>query len=96
MKKSIIVLLAVCAAVCMCACGSSSKKLVMATNAAFPPYESVEGDKIVGIDPEIAQLIADDLGMELVIEDMAFDSIIADFNALWTGCCPVSGCVLRA
>lgn len=77
MKKSIIVLLAVCAAVCMCACGSSSKKLVMATNAAFPPYESVEGDKIVGIDPEIAQLIADDLGMELVIEDMAFDSIIA-------------------
>lgn len=78
MKKSIIVMLALCAAVCMCACGgSSSQKLVMATNAAFPPYESVEGDKIVGIDPEIAQLIADDLGMELVIEDMAFDSIIA-------------------
>jgi polar amino acid transport system substrate-binding protein len=49
----------------------------MATNAAFPPYESVEGSEIVGIDPEIAKLIADDLGKELVIEDMAFDSIIA-------------------
>ena len=49
----------------------------MATNAAFPPYESVEGDKIVGIDADIAQLIADDLGLELEIEDMAFDSIIA-------------------
>lgn len=60
------------------ACSSSnSNKLVMATNAAFPPYEMVEGTEIVGIDAEIAKLIADDLGKELVIEDMAFDSIIA-------------------
>lgn len=51
--------------------------LVMATNAEFPPYEFREGDQIVGIDAEIAQAIADELGMELVIEDMAFDSIIA-------------------
>ncbi len=78
MKRSLTVLLAVCAMITLCACSSkSSNKIVMATNAAFPPYESVEGSKIVGIDPEIAQLIADDLGKELVIEDMAFDSIIA-------------------
>ncbi|MDD2971614.1 MAG: basic amino acid ABC transporter substrate-binding protein [Lachnospiraceae bacterium] len=51
--------------------------LVMATNAEFPPYEYREGDKIVGIDADIAQAIADELGMELQIEDMAFDSIIA-------------------
>ncbi len=76
MKKTLIVVLAI-AAVMLCACGGSDNKLVMATNAAFPPYESVEGSQIVGIDPEIAKLIADDLGMELVIEDMAFDSIIA-------------------
>ena len=81
MKKIILTALAVCMAG-LTACGSAgsateSSKLVMATNAAFPPYEMVEGDKIVGIDPEIAQLIADDLGKELVIEDMAFDSIIA-------------------
>ena len=78
MKKSVIVLLAVTMMICLSACGgASSQKLVMATNAAFPPYESVDGSEIIGIDPEIAKLIADDLGRELVIEDMAFDSIIA-------------------
>lgn len=50
--------------------------LVMATNAEFPPYEYYEGDKVVGIDAEIAQAIADHLGMTLQIEDMAFDSIL--------------------
>ena len=61
-------------------CGSSSSDentLVMATNATFPPYEYVEGDEIVGIDPEIAAAIADELGMELQIEDVDFDSIVA-------------------
>ncbi|MCR5687125.1 MAG: basic amino acid ABC transporter substrate-binding protein [Lachnospiraceae bacterium] len=81
MKRTISVVLVLCLAMGLCACASSgsgsSKKLVMATNAAFPPYESVEGNEIVGIDADIAKLIADDLGMELVIEDMAFDSIIA-------------------
>ena len=72
MKKLMVLSSVVCAMLCLCACGSSSKKLVMATNAAFPPYESVEGNEIIGIDPEIAKLIADDLGRELVIEDMAF------------------------
>lgn len=52
--------------------------LVMATNAEFPPYEYHDGDKIVGIDAEIAQAIADELGMTLEIEDIAFDSIIPE------------------
>lgn len=52
-------------------------KLVMATNAEFPPYEYHEGDSVVGIDADIAAALAQELGMELVIEDMAFDSIIA-------------------
>ena len=51
-------------------------KLIMATNAAFPPYEYIEGNEIVGIDAEIAKAIADKLGLELVIQDMEFDSII--------------------
>ncbi len=51
-------------------------KLTMATNAYFQPYEYYDGDKIVGIDAEIAEAIAKKLGLELVIEDMAFDSII--------------------
>ncbi len=50
--------------------------LTMATNAQFPPYEFYQGDQIVGIDAEIAGLIADKLGLELVIEDMEFGSII--------------------
>lgn len=78
MKRSVVVVLALCSMLIMSACSSTNKnKLVMATNAAFPPYEMVEGTEIVGIDAEIAKLIADDLGKELVIEDMAFDSIIA-------------------
>ncbi|MBO7450495.1 MAG: transporter substrate-binding domain-containing protein [Clostridiales bacterium] len=52
-------------------------KLIMATNAYFPPYEYYDGDKIVGIDAEIAQAIADKLGLELEIQDVEFDSIIA-------------------
>lgn len=66
----------------------SNGTLVMATNAEFPPYEYYEGDVITGIDADFAQAIADKLGMELKIEDMAFDSIItavetgkADFAA---------------
>ena len=51
--------------------------LTMATNAYFPPYEYYEGNQIVGIDAEIAQEVANRLGLELVIEDVEFDSIIA-------------------
>jgi len=54
--------------------------LTMATNASFPPYEFYEGDKIVGIDAEIAAAIAEKLGLELKIEDMEFDSIITAVN----------------
>ena len=63
-------------------CGKSDSltitegKLVMATNASFPPYEYYDGDKIVGIDAEIAGLIADKLGLELEIADIEFASII--------------------
>ena len=58
-------------------CGAKSNKLVMATNASFPPYEFKEGDAIVGIDAEIAAEIAKKLDMELEIVDTEFDSIIA-------------------
>jgi polar amino acid transport system substrate-binding protein len=52
-------------------------KLVMATNAAFPPYESSVGGEVVGIDADMMHAVCDKIGMELVIEDMEFDSIIA-------------------
>ncbi len=50
--------------------------LTVGTNAEFPPYESYEEGQIVGIDMDIMRAVSDELGMELKIEDMAFDSII--------------------
>lgn len=76
-----LVLAVVMLALCFGACGSEKEEvkptLTMGTNATFPPYEYVEGDKIVGIDAEVAQAIADKLGMELVIKDMDFNGIVA-------------------
>ena len=89
MKKFLAVLLAalmIC--VSFVACSSEKKSddtntdadtqetLTMVTNAEFPPYEYKEGDKVVGIDADVAQAIADKLGMKLEIVDTKFDAII--------------------
>lgn len=77
MKKKLLVLaVAACAAAALAACGKKDDKLVMATNAEFPPYEYHEGSEIVGIDVEIARAIATEMGKEFTVEDMSFDSII--------------------
>ena len=55
----------------------SNGKLVMATNAAFEPYEYIENEKIIGIDVDMAQAVCDKLGMELEVTDIEFDAIIA-------------------
>lgn len=52
------------------------KQLVVATNAGFAPFEYKDGNKFVGIDMEIAKLLADYLQMELVISDMEFDAVV--------------------
>ena len=54
---------------------SSKDQLVVATNAAFEPFEYTKGDSYYGIDMEIAKLLADELGKELVIENMDFDAV---------------------
>lgn len=54
----------------------SNGTLIMATNASFEPYEFMQSGKVVGIDADLAQAIADILEMNLIIEDMEFDSII--------------------
>lgn len=51
-------------------------KLVVATNAAFKPYEYYQNGVMTGLDIDMMQAICDYLGMELVMEDMEFDSII--------------------
>ena len=60
----------------------SNGKLVMATNAAFEPYEYYEGTTVIGIDADMAQAICDKLGYELEIQDIEFDAII---NAVQSG-----------
>ncbi len=81
MKKIIALLLAVLMVMSLAACGGTAEtaeELVMGTNAAFPPYEfyDEDGTTIIGIDAEIAQAVADKLGMTLTIKDMEFDSLL--------------------
>lgn len=54
---------------------SSKDQLVVATNAAFEPFEFTNGDKYHGIDMEVAALLAEHLGKELVISNMDFDAV---------------------
>ena len=88
MKKIVTLMMVMLLAVSMlCGCGKKGGMtvkegtLTMATNAYFPPYEYYEGSEVVGIDAEIAKAVADKLGLELVIEDMEFDSIITAVSA---------------
>lgn len=60
----------------------SKGKLVMATNATFPPYEYFEGDEIVGFDVDMAKAVCDKLGYEFEVKDMEFNAII---NAVDSG-----------
>ena len=80
MKKIIALVLACMLIVtCFAGCGAADDgKLVMATNAAFPPYEYKADDgSFAGIDVEIAALIAEELGLELEIVDIDFGAIVA-------------------
>ena len=54
---------------------SSKDQILVATNAAFEPIEYTKGDKYLGLDMEIAKLLADKLGKELVINNMKFESV---------------------
>ena len=54
---------------------SSKDQLVVATNAAFEPFEYTKGDQYYGIEMEIAALMAEELGQELVIQNMDFDAV---------------------
>lgn len=54
---------------------ASKDQLVVATNAAFEPFEYMIGDKYAGIDMEIAGALAEYLGVELVIQNMDFDAV---------------------
>ena len=60
---------------------TAKDKLVVATSPDFPPFESLEGGEVVGIEVDILKLIAEKLGMELDIQQMDFDSVIPGVQA---------------
>lgn len=83
MKKNVLLFFITILAVLTTACGTKSNteenssvsednKLIVGTEAGFAPYEFMEGDKVVGIDMDIAQAIADEMGKELEIKNMDF------------------------
>ena len=84
MKKLIALILSALLLLSMAACSGGSDgmtiekgKLIMSTNAEFPPYEMTTDDGgFAGIDIEIAEAIAEKLGLELVIDDMDFNAAL--------------------
>lgn len=82
MKKKLCAVFLACimlvSCVCLMSCNQNADNdtLIMATNAAFPPYEYKEGDSFAGIDVEVAGKIAEKLGMTLEIKDVEFGSIV--------------------
>ncbi len=92
MKKILALVLALVMAMSLVACGKASAgdsatptidaikekgKLVVMTNASFPPFEYIDAQgNVVGVDLELAQKVADAIGVEMEIVDMDFDLLI--------------------
>ena len=91
MKKMIaLVLTLVMAAAFLTACGGSgvsladvqkSGKLVIATSPDFPPFENLENGEVVGIEIDIMNLICQEMGVELDIQQMDFESVVPGIQA---------------
>ena len=86
MKKTISLILAVLFCLALIGCGSSgggqAKTVVMGTSADYPPFEFIILDdkgaqQFVGIDVDVAKAIAEDMGAELQVSNMDFDSLMA-------------------
>ncbi len=89
-KITALVLVLVLAAVCMTGCSPKGKtlaqvksagKLVMATSPDFPPFESLENGKVVGIEVDIMELVAESLGVTLEIQQVDFESVLPGVQA---------------
>lgn len=68
------------------AVGAKDNQIVIATNAAFPPFEYVEGDKYYGVEIELMALFAKEIGKNLAVNDMEFDSVC---TAVAEGTCDI-------
>ncbi|MBB5172321.1 transporter substrate-binding domain-containing protein [Texcoconibacillus texcoconensis] len=68
----------------LAACGDDENTLVMGTSADYPPFqyiETAESDEIIGFDIDLANAITEELGYDLVIEDIEFNGLIPALNA---------------
>ena len=65
----------------LCGCEKRQDRLIMVTEASFAPFEYYSDGKIVGVDVDIAEEIANRLGRKLVVKDVAFDSIITEIKS---------------
>ncbi len=89
LAKLMSLVLALALVLCLCACGGGNsleavqKKgvITVATSPDFPPFESLEGGEIVGIEVDIMELIAAELGVEIQFEQMDFDSVLPGVQA---------------
>ena len=95
MKKIIALALVLVLCLSLAACGAKGAKLAdvkkagkmtVATSPDFPPFESLEGGKVVGIEVDILELIAKELGVELEIVQMDFDSVLAAIQSAKYNC----------
>lgn len=77
MKKIAVVAVALTALIASGCSKKNSEVVKMGTNAAFPPFEYVQGTEVVGFDVTMSNLIANDYGKTLKIVDMDFDGLIA-------------------
>ena len=94
-KIAAIVLATLMLCTCLTACGAKGPSLAdvkkagvltVATSPDFPPFESIEGGEVVGIEVEIMELICAELGVELKIEQMDFDSVLTGVQAAKYDC----------
>ena len=104
MKKIISLIMALALCLTLAACGAKGAtladvqkagKLVIATSPDFPPFESLEGGEVVGIEIDIMELICDKLGVDLEIVQMDFDSVLIGIQAAKYDCA-VSGITVTA
>ena len=79
MLKSLIIFVGVI--FLLCGCGKSQDELVMVTEAGFAPYEYYKNGEIIGVDIEIAKEIAKEMNKQLVVKDVAFDSIVNELQS---------------
>ena len=95
MKKIIALALILVLCLSLAACGAKGAtladvkkagKITIATSPDFPPFESLEGNEVVGIEVEIMKLIAKDLGVEIEFVQMDFDSVLIGIQAAKYDC----------